>query len=60
MSKKSTTEIFIEKANEVHANKYEYSKVKYISNKTPVIIDCKRSRMPIVFKNKKKHDNFIH
>lgn len=41
MSKKSTTEIFIEKANEVHANKYGYSKVKYISNKTPVIIDCK-------------------
>ena len=30
MSKKLTTEQFIEKAKSVHGDKYDYSKVKYI------------------------------
>ena len=31
---------FIEKAIEIHGNKYDYSKVIYINSKTPVIIIC--------------------
>ena len=37
---KLTTEEFIEKANKVHNNKYDYSKVVYISAKIDVIIIC--------------------
>lgn len=40
MSKKATTEEFIEKAKQVHGNKYDYSKVEYINNRTPVCIIC--------------------
>lgn len=39
-TKKLTTEEFIEKAKEVHDNKYDYSKVKYVNNKTKVCIIC--------------------
>lgn len=35
-----TTDDFIEKANVVHGNRYDYSQVKYNSNKTPVTIIC--------------------
>ena len=35
-----TTEDFIEKAREVHGDKYDYSKVEYINNKTKVCIIC--------------------
>jgi len=35
-----TKEIFIEKAKNVHGNKYDYSKVEYIDNKTKVCIIC--------------------
>ena len=38
--KKSTTKEFIEKANEVHGDKYDYSKVEYVGMKTEVIIIC--------------------
>ena len=31
---------FIEKANKVHNNKYDYSKVNYINEKVPIIIIC--------------------
>ena len=31
---------FIEKSNEVHNNRYDYSKVKYINNRTKVCIIC--------------------
>ena len=37
---KLTKEKFIEKANEIHGNKYNYSKVEYKNNKTKVIIIC--------------------
>ena len=37
---KSTKEEFIEKANNVHGNKYEYSKVEYKSSKKKVVITC--------------------
>lgn len=36
-----TTDKFIEKANDVHEDKYDYSKTKYIDSKTKVIITCK-------------------
>jgi hypothetical protein len=39
--KTSTTEEFIEKAKEIHNNKYDYQKVHYIDNKTNVTIICK-------------------
>ena len=36
--KKSTTENFIKKAIKVHGDKYDYSKVKYVNNRTKVCI----------------------
>ena len=38
--KRHTKESFIEKAKEVHGDKYEYSKVEYINSKTKVCIIC--------------------
>ena len=35
------TEQFIEKAREVHGDKYDYSKVDYITSLKEVIIICK-------------------
>lgn len=37
---KLTTEQWIEKARTVHGDKYDYSKVKYISSQTKVCIVC--------------------
>ena len=37
---KLTREEFIKKAKEVHGDKYDYSKVEYINNKTKVCIIC--------------------
>ena len=37
---KFNTEKFIEQAKKVHGNKYDYSKVEYINNKTKVCIIC--------------------
>ena len=39
---KLTKEKFIEKAKEVHGNKYDYSKVEYINSQTKVCIICKK------------------
>lgn len=39
-TKKSTTEEFIVKANEIHRNYYDYSKVEYISQYVNVMIIC--------------------
>lgn len=36
-----TTEKFVQKATAVHGNRYDYSKSKYISCDTPVIITCR-------------------
>lgn len=36
----STTEEFIEKARKKHGDKYDYSLVNYVHNKTPVVIKC--------------------
>ena len=41
MSKKLTTEIFIERANIIHNHKYLYDKANYTSNTNKVIITCK-------------------
>lgn len=35
-----TTEQFIQKAQKVHSNKYDYSKVIYVNHNTPVTIIC--------------------
>lgn len=35
-----TTEEWISKAKEIHGNKYEYDKVDYIDNRTPITITC--------------------
>ena len=38
---KHTTETFIQKSKDIHNNKYDYSNVNYIDNKTKVKIICK-------------------
>jgi len=38
----STKKEFIQKANQIHKNKYDYSKVNYVNTHTKVIIDCKQ------------------
>lgn len=38
---KSSTKEFISKAKEIHGDKYDYSKVEYVSSQKPVIIICK-------------------
>ena len=38
--KRLTLESFIERSQEIHGNKYDYSKVKYINNSTKVCIIC--------------------
>ena len=43
VKKKSTTEEFIEKAKNIHKDKYSYDKVKYINSSTRVIITCLES-----------------
>ena len=40
MRKKLTTKDFIERAIKVHGDKYDYSKVEYINNRTEVCIIC--------------------
>lgn len=40
MSKKKTTEEFIEQAIKIHGDKYDYSKVEYINAKTKICIIC--------------------
>ena len=37
---KSNTSTFIEKAKQIHNNKYDYSKTEYINSRTKVIITC--------------------
>lgn len=39
-SQRLTTEEFIEKANKVHENKYDYSKAEYVNTSTKVCIIC--------------------
>jgi len=39
-SKKHTNETFIEKAKEVHGDRFDYSEVDYVTNKTDVNIIC--------------------
>ena len=41
MNKTVTTKDWIEKAKKIHGDKYDYSKVVYINNRTPVEIICK-------------------
>ena len=40
MTKKSTTKEFIEKAKQVHGDKYDYSKVEYVRSSEKVCIIC--------------------
>ena len=39
---KLTTEEFIKKAQKVHGDMYDYSKVEYVNSKTKVCIICKQ------------------
>ena len=39
-NKKMTTEAFIEKAKQIHGDKYDYSKVEYVNSHTKVRIIC--------------------
>jgi len=41
INKRSTLEHFIEKSRTVHGDLYDYSHVKYLSNKKPVLLKCK-------------------
>lgn len=43
------THIFIEKANKIHENKYDYSKVNYINSRIKVAIICKNHNEPVEF-----------
>jgi len=40
MKQSASTLIFIEKAQKLRGNKFDYSKVDYITNTTPVLIGC--------------------
>lgn len=40
MTKKFTTEEYVKKYREKYGDKYDYSKVEYVNNKTKVIIIC--------------------
>src|SRR3989304_6359270 len=40
MTRKSTKEIFVKKAKEIHFNRYDYSKVDYVNNRVKVMIVC--------------------
>ena len=40
MSKRKSNDEFIGEAQLIHHNRYDYSKVKYINNKTKVCIVC--------------------
>ena len=42
IKKTFNNEIFIEKAKQIHGDKYDYSKVEYINNSTEVCIICKK------------------
>ena len=49
------TAFFIEKANKIHKNKYDYSKVNYIDNKTKVTIICNNHKKCEKFKQFSGH-----
>jgi hypothetical protein len=55
MAKKLTTEEFIEKANKVHNEKYDYSQVIYVNNKTKIKITC-----PIHGLHEQTPDSHLH
>ena len=40
MGRRLTTESFIEKAKEIHGDKYDYSKVNYVNSRTNICIIC--------------------
>lgn len=42
MPKKNTLDDFINKARTIHGNLYDYSRVEYVNNKTPVEIVCNK------------------
>ena len=37
-----TTQVFIERAKKIHGDKYDYSKVNYVSTRVPIAIICKK------------------
>ncbi len=53
-NKKLTTDKFIELANHIHANKYDYSNSEYINNRIKIKILCKKCN-EYFFQSFKKH-----
>lgn len=41
MSRKLTTEEFINKSTQIHGTRYDYSKVNYTATKNKIVIICK-------------------
>ena len=41
MTRKKTTDEFVQEAKEIHGDKYDYSKAKYVNSNTKVTIICK-------------------
>ena len=39
-TKKSSTSVFVERAKSIHGDRYDYSKVNYVNNRTKVCIVC--------------------
>lgn len=40
-TQKMSLDVFIERANEIHGGRYDYSKAQYTNNRTPILITCK-------------------
>ena len=53
-NQRRTTEEFIERAKEIHGNKYDYSKSEYINQRTPIEIICHKK-----YKNGMEHGTFF-
>jgi predicted nucleic-acid-binding Zn-ribbon protein len=53
-NQRKTTEEFIEQAKKVHGDKYDYSKVEYINERTPIEIICHKK-----YKNGMEHGSFF-
>ena len=39
---RKTTQLFVEEAQQVHGDKYDYSEAEYVNTHTPVRIKCKQ------------------
>ena len=42
MTRKLSTTEFVERARQIHGDKYDYSRVEYVNMSTKIIIGCKK------------------